>query len=413
MLPIPSYINHFIKIWENSSDSFPVFEISYLEKEQLFREGQFNMFQQKMSALKSTKNVEQLKRVNPGNVFFPTFKAFLKSVFDFRQEQLEIILSEAFKEVSKDFFYKARSFDPQLSPENIYQAMRNVWIMNGIQQMMNVQMEITPSVFGYSMIYPYSDNLLDSPEISSEEKQLFSERFNRRLHGLCEPPLDFAEERLFKLVEMFEQQFPRSLFPNVYDSLYAIQQAQTDSLTLMQGSYISTERVRHIAFEKGGTSVLADGYLVAGNLTPKQEQALFGYGVYLQLLDDIQDIKEDADAATQTLFSFVENKELDKLVNRTVHFGRTVLQEMQCFEGRDVAKFLKLMNRSIEVMLIEAVGMSPEYYSENYLNRLEKHSPLHFSFVREKRSQSQSQRFALFKKIVEQTAGKSRDAIII
>lgn len=38
---------------------------------------------------------------------------------------------------------------------------------------------------------------------------------------------------------------------------------------------------------KGGASVLADGYLVAGKLTKDQEYFLFGYGAYLQLLDDI------------------------------------------------------------------------------------------------------------------------------
>ena len=402
MLTVPFYIEHFIHIWEKSSVELPAFEVSYTAKEQQERENQFAAFQQKLNAMKKPKKAESLRNGDPGKSFFPVFKAFLQNVFDFEQNQLEIILSEKFKDVSKDFFYKARAFGPELSPENIYQGMRNVWIMNGIQLMMDIPVEITPSVFGYSMIYPYSDNYLDNPEISEQEKQQFSKRFNSRLHGNNEEPENFTEVQLFKLVEMFELQYPRELFPNVYESLYAIQQGQTNSLKLMRANGVSKQQVRYIAFEKGGASVLADGYLVAGRLTRQQEQALFGYGVYLQLLDDIQDIKEDLEADTHTMFSFSETKKLDKYVNQTIHFGRAALKEMECFEGKEMQAFLRLMNRSIETMIIESVGMNPGYYAEEYLQEMEKHSPLRFEFVRNRRSQSRSQRFSLFRKYFEQ-----------
>ena len=89
---------------------------------------------------------------------------------------------------------------------------------------------------------------------------------------------------------MFEEQYNRIDFPEVYQSLYAIQKGQTDSLKLLKSNGLSENEIRRVCFEKGGASVLADGYLVAGKLTKKEEQALFGYGVYLQLLDDIQDL---------------------------------------------------------------------------------------------------------------------------
>ena len=49
-------------------------------------------------------------------------------------------------------------------------------------------------------------------------------------------------------------------------------------------------------------------------------------------------------------------------------------------------------------MIIESVGLNPVWYEEDYLAELEKYSPLHFQFVREKRAQSKSQRFAMFQK---------------
>ena len=161
---------------------------------------------------------------------------------------------------------------------------------------------------------------------------------------------------------------------------------------------ISDAEIKNICFEKGGSSVLCDGYLVAGKLTSEQEQALFGYGVYLQLLDDIQDIKEDRGADTKTMFSFAGKRELGGLVNQTIHFGRVTLEEMKCFPGAANGDFLELMNRSIETMIIESVGINSTCYTENYLHNLESYSPLHFDFIRKKKTESKSQRFAIFQK---------------
>lgn len=403
MLAVPSFIDHTLNIWVKSPENPPYFSKTYTAGEQQLREDNFQRFQEKLNAMKSKKNVRTIRKEDPAQSFFPHFKAFLKNVFDFDEDQLEIILSDNFKNVSKDFFYRAREFGPELSPENIYQGMRNVWIMNGLQLMMGLPIEITPSIFGYSMIYPYSDNYLDDPLVSDEEKKAFSKRFNKRLHGEYVIPSNHTEKQLFKLVEMFEMQYNRDEYPEVYESLYAIQSGQTRSLELIKCNGLSETVIREICFEKGGASVLADGYLVAGRLNSEQERALFGYGVYLQLLDDIQDVKEDTEGETKTLFSCRDkNISLGAFVNKTIHFGRSVMEEMRCFNGTDIEVMLRLMNRSIEMMIIESVGMNPDYYPEEFLGEMEKHSPLRFGYLRQKRSQSKSQRFSLFRKYFEQ-----------
>ena len=401
MLTVNPYIDHFINIWEQSPTSFPLFNRAYSEIEQLERENNFDQIQLKMKSLQSRSAIKKLNNNNPENTFFPVFRSFLQDIFDFEEAHLDIILSEEFRSVSKDFFYKSREFGPELSPENIYQGLRNVWIMNGLQLMMNLAVDITPSVFAYSMIYPYSDNLLDDPNISGKEKQEFSLRFNRRLHGDNISPLNHTEAQLFQLVTMFEKQYNRIDFPEVYQSLYAIQKGQTDSLKLLKSDGLTENEIRRVCFEKGGASVLADGYLVAGKLTKKEEQALFGYGVYLQLLDDIQDMKEDADSNTKTMCSALQNNNLGEFVNQTIHFGRAALEEMKCFEATNVDVFLNLMNRSIETMAIESVGLNNSGFSNEYLMTMERYSPLHFDYIRDKKSQLKSQRFALFQKYFE------------
>jgi len=402
MLKVEPYIDYFIKIWEQSPTHLPVLNRKYNEREQLEREYNFEQMQLKLKSLQSRSSIKKLRNSNPESTFFPVFRSFLQGIFDFDPTHLDIILSDQFRNVSKDFFYQARAFGPELSPENIYQGLRNVWIMNGLQLMMNLPVEITPSVFAYSMIYPYSDNFLDDPKISANEKKEFSDRFNSRLHGENIIPLNHTETQLYQLVEMFEDQYCRSEFPEVYESLYAIQKGQTDSLKLLKTDGLTDSAIRRICFEKGGASVLSDGYLVAGKLKPQQEQALFGYGIYLQLLDDIQDMKEDTDANTNTMCSSLNSKNLGEFVNKTIHFGRVALEEMKCFDAPNVDVFLELMNRSIETMAIESVGLNESGFSKRYLSEIEQFSPLHFEFIRSKKSESKSQRLAMFRKYFEQ-----------
>ena len=408
MLRVPEFIDYYTGIWDNCPVSVPHFDRSYSPSEQAAREEKMMQFQEELKKLQAESKIRSVRNGEQDPSFFPLFRNFLKNVFDFEEDQLKIILSEQFKDVSRDFFYRARAFAPELSMENIYQGMRNVWIMNGLQQMLGVPVEITPSVFGYSMIYPYSDNFLDDCTVSEQEKRVFSDQFNRRLHGEKVISANFTEAQLFRLVGMFEKQYPRTNYPDVYASLYAIQKGQTDSLRLMRASGLSPDNIQRICFEKGGASVLADGYVVAGKLTPSQEQALFGYGIYLQLLDDIQDIQEDTNARTRTLFSCFDGpSNLDKMVNRSIHFGRVVLEEMRCLGGAQMDLMIRLMNHSIEMMIIESAGLNASYYPPETIRIFEKHSPLRFAFLRENKSRAKSQRFLLFQKYFrKKPAGK-------
>jgi hypothetical protein len=78
------------------------------------------------------------------------------------------------------------------------------------------------------------------------------------------------------------------------------------------------------------------------------------------------------------------------------------LEELKCFKAPNVDVFLNLMNRSIETMAIESTGVNEAGFTKEYLAEMERFSPLHFDFVRQKKSQSKSQRFALFQKYFEQ-----------
>ncbi|RPI97560.1 MAG: hypothetical protein EHM31_13325, partial [Candidatus Aminicenantes bacterium] len=90
----------------------------------------------------------------------------------------------------------------------------------------------------------------------------------------------------------------------MYRSLLTIYNAQVKSLLQQRPEAApSPEDILAISLEKGGTSVLADGYLVAGSLEPADEDFCFGFGTFLQLADDLQDIAEDSRCGHRTLFS--------------------------------------------------------------------------------------------------------------
>ena len=85
------------------------------------------------------------------------------------------------KDMKDNFFYstkmfikKAREFEKDLSYMDIGQAMRNVWIINILQAAFGEKVQLSKAIFGYSMLYPYTDNYLDNINIEHIEKKNFN-----------------------------------------------------------------------------------------------------------------------------------------------------------------------------------------------------------------------------------------------
>jgi hypothetical protein len=313
------------------------------------------------------------------------FRSLAEEAVGFTAAQLEGLPSQAFSEASEEFVRRARAFDRGLSGEDIYQAGRNAWTAHGLQWLLHMPVQLTPSILGYSLLYPYTDNFLDDPEIPAAAKLAFNERFRRRLAGETPVPVDAYERTIFDLVSMIEGQYPRSEYPAVFDSLLEIHQAQSRSLKLLRGaSAAGAVDVIGLSFHKGGTSVLVDGYLVSGSLDPAQRQYTYGHGIFAQLLDDMEDVRQDRLAGRLTLYSrSQDHAPLDALANRTFHFGRRILMGLDCFDVEESSR--DLIRRGADLFLIDAISRTDEYYSQSYLRELEVHSPFRFSFLKVQR----------------------------
>lgn len=299
-------------------------------------------------------------------------------------------LAEELFEGSVDFVRRSRAlgerFEIDLERDELFQALRNVWILNGLQVLLGRPVATTPSVFAYSMLYPLTDNFLDDPEVPAGVKAGFNRRLGRRLAG--ELPAgdgaaarDRREEAVFELVGAIEGEFPRARHPRVFASLRAIHRAQVASLRQQRGPGSGEDPVDLLGLscEKGGTSVLADGFLVAGELSPEEADFLFGYGVALQFLDDLQDASEDRADGHRTLFSIAAGRTpLDALTSRLARFTARVLGAADRFEAPQWPVIAGLMRGNCPLLLLQAVADQRSLFSPDYVRRLERHFPVRY-----------------------------------
>jgi hypothetical protein len=384
---IQKYLEDYAVFWENSKSDFPFITQKFNLNEKQSREKILDQYIQSVKVVRNGKLTRKNFNEKDEQLFFENTRTFFRCGLDFTQIQLQVMFSDELTEVTRQFVRKAKRFDPTLTFHDIFQACRNMWIMNGLQIVLGLPIRQTPSMFAYSLLYPYTDNLIDNPAINSSDKLIFSNNFYLRLDGQHVEPNNSAEQTIFSLVSMIEDEYPRSDYPEVYQSLLAIHQAQTQSMYLIHsGDDLSETEILKICIAKGGASVLADGYLVAGRLSKEQEHFLFGYGAYLQLLDDIQDIDEDQSAGLKTVFSG-SNQLLDTRLNKTYWFGEQVMKSLPLFGGQQIDVFQSLMRKSMDMFIIEAIAQNPDLYTRRFVEEMENHSPFSFSYIQKKKEQ--------------------------
>lgn len=379
----------FIDLWEEceaEEDRLPELSCTYTPQDQTQNEKHLLHFLDQVEHMLANPPRSREEAQAAQLRLAPAFRLLAEQAMGFSSEHLDLLPSQAFSDASEEFVRRARAFDPKLSGEDIYQAGRNAWTAHGLQWLAGMTVQLTPSILAYSLLYPYTDNYLDDPEVDRGAKLAFNERFRQRLAGAALAPVNAHEQTIFDLVAMIEIQYSRSDHPEVFDSLLAIHDAQSLSLNLLRRAAQPEDvDVSGLSFYKGGTSVLADGYLVSDSLTEAQRCYTYGHGIFAQLLDDMEDVEQDCLAERLTVYSqSADDRPLDRLANRTFYFGHQVLQQMDCFDVAEPVR--ELIWHGADLFLIDAIGRTDSYYTPAYLRGLEAHSPFRFSFLKEQRN---------------------------
>lgn len=306
---------------------------------------------------------------------------------------------------TEEFARQARDEDPDLAAEDLGQALRNVWVIHFFQLLHAGSARHTQASLGYSLLYPYTDNALDDPSRSTEQKRARSKRLGLRLGGIPLPPLDTAEARVFQQLDRIDHDFPRVAYPELHLSLQAIHRGQVASLQQQNDQALDDTELLRLSVAKGGSSVLVDAYLAAGRPAPEMARFAFVYGVALQLADDLQDVETDLAAGHQTLFTRAARRgRLEPQFWRLVHFLDASLEACPS-SGRGVPGPAELTGSHLEScdlqpcdlqscdlkalarasmvhLMVQAVGAQPGYFPRSLRRRLARHSPVTFGRAR-------------------------------
>ncbi len=386
-----------LSLWRQDEVCFPPFDRTFTDAEQITRETHLDRFLQTVEGelrdLPSTRSQRRTARSR----LTSAFTNFAKACLDLDDSHLELLLNDGFSAVTTQLAQEARHIDPDVSAADIFQGSRNAWTACGLQTLMGQQIRLTPAIFAYSMLYPYTDNYLDDPATSLGAKLAFSNRFRQRLDGYTVAPFNDREATIWRLLEIVEEQYPRAAWPEVYASLLAIHRAQENSVSMLRfGPSLADVNVLKLSFEKGGASVLADAYLAAGSLSPDEARVAFGWGVLLQLVDDLQDLQQDLREGNLTVFTqsaacphlgLPFGVPLDDLTTRTLNFGYRVMGQVDRMSSDHSARkdtapkhkpLREMIRMSCSLLLIWSAGESAKLYTRDYLADLETHSPFRF-----------------------------------
>lgn len=374
-------LEEWLSVWHQSEGGLPYLGRNYRREEQTGRAALFDRALEGIEARVFETGPERDGLVG-------AVARLACSALDIDDDRTEALLRDDFSAVARDLATEARHFDPAVTMDDILQACRNAWTACGLQALLGKPPHLTPSIFAYSMLYPYSDNYLDDKNVSPAAKLRFSSRFRLRLAGDELGPANARESIIWKLVSLIEDQWPRRNYPGVYNCLLAIHHAQEKSLQQQRAPGISNTNILRLSFAKGGASVLADAFLATGSLNEAEMRFAFGWGVLLQLGDDLQDLESDRERGFHTVFSRAATQgPLDELTTRTLNFASRVIESMCALP--DGAEHLKeLLRKNSISLLVAAAGEYSELYSETYLRELERYSPLRFAFFKSRKERT-------------------------
>ncbi len=372
-----------VEVWDSGAAHSALNGAQYTRKQQQERE---KAYDQGLRAVeREVKRAPRTKadRIKTQDRIVAAFARFSATALDLEAETVNL-LTDDFLPVGTKLARWARQFDPNLGMADIIQACRNAWTACGLQPLLGDRMRMTPSVLGYSLLYPYSDNYLDREDVSAEAKLRFSERFRSRLCGDGLAAQDYREAALWTLVRLIEEQYPPARYPQVFDCLLAIHRAQEESLAQQRrSSHHDDTGLLRMSCAKGGTSVLADACLAHGWLSEEESRFSFEWGVLLQLGDDLQDVREDLRRGSVTLFSRAASlsRPLDALVIQLLNFSENVGARMEHLPNGSQG-FKKLLRMSWRSLIIGAVANSHEFFSPAFVEQAERWSPFRFAFLR-------------------------------
>ncbi len=124
-------------------------------------------------------------------------------------------------------------------------------------------------------------------------------------------------------------------------------------------------------------------YLVSGAVSPQDERFAFRYGVFLQLLDDLQDVDTDLANGHDTLFTDMARRGLlDEPATRLARFIEVVVAAERQSRNTGLADCLELIRHNCQTLLVGTMAERPERFGRSLRRAVEAQWPIGFSAMR-------------------------------
>ncbi len=380
------------RIWLEASDRFPVNLTEIASEQQISNEAYAEQVSKDFH-----KQMNSIPRLPFGRKkWSKQTEAFLMKLLS--KEQI-IGIHNAMKPQELTAFYQelmefarhARHFAPELSFGELGQAIRN-YIVFAMFKVINRNPTDCGSNsgysnpgFGYSMLYPFTDNYIDNIVNSTSDKLEYNRLIRDTLEGKQVQFKDNYYKKTHLLLKAIEEGYPRDKDTGIYTLLLMMLEAQEESLGQQSKKNILTPEQRlDISLFKGGVSVLVDRYLINKPLTEEDYLFYLGFGFFLQLADDLQDIGEDSHNGYQTIFTLVlEQSYEEKTVNKLLNFLHGIMEAYSA-ENNSFKEFVK---QSSYLLIYSSVIGSKEFFSEEYIHQIERRLPVTASYLERTKSE--------------------------
>ncbi len=366
--------------WQQTPDSFPDFLPTYTAEERQHCQEYVKKLTVSLEQSVKTVPFRNSARKIWAEQFHKTMAATLQ------QEPIFAVASaiptarlEALQAEIKKFLQTARRDVPELGLPGLGQALRNYLVYTMFNEIHQGSIAFNPAAYSYSMLYPFTDNYLDDPAHSVEDKQNYNQLIRQKIQGFSVTPQTDYERKTCLFLDTIEKKYPAATAPQVRNTLLLMQKAQEDSLKQQKSSVpLSEEKRLEISLFKGGLSVLMDRLFVESPLATSELIFYLSFGFLLQLADDLQDISEDSHQGSQTLCTLPQNQaDRQKLVNKIFHFTQYLDKNFPT-PNKDFQSFLL---RNCRQLLHSCLVKSQDYFDQEYLTALEKHSLLPYPLL--------------------------------
>lgn len=286
---------------------------------------------------------------------------------------------DTLQESLTQFLRHVRKFAPAMPLDGIGQAIRNYIVFTMFSEIHKLDHSFHRACFGYSMLYPFTDNYIDSHEISGKEKKQYNQLIKDKIEGRQIHPQSEHQKKTCDLLQMIELEYPRNRDLSISNLLLMMLDAQENSLLQQNGNtLLSYDERLDISLYKGGISVLIDGYFVNKELSAHDLLFYLEFGFFLQLADDLRDIHEDSIYGNQTIFTVdFDFQHQERIVNKMLHFIQIVMHSFQAENNH----FKEFILTNCYQLIFSSVTESREFFSTEYLEHLEQYLPASCSFL--------------------------------